>query len=380
MSWFHAALSHVHWVATIAFLSVALIQLGFYWFIMGRSAFLKTRQKPGFEGPVSVIICARNECRNLENNLPLVLEQNYPEFEVIVVNDASDDDSEGLLQQMQEKYPELKVITLKESVNFFKGKKLPLSVGIKSASHEHLLLTDADCKPASPHWITRMADHFGDQKKLVLGYGKYERRPGLLNLFIRFDTMFTAMQYVGFALAGSPYMGVGRNLGYTRSLFYGVKGFTSHYTVLSGDDDLFVNQVATSKNTAVELNPHSHTVSEPKTSFRHWFRQKSRHMSTSVYYKGKHKFLLGLFGLTNLIYYPLLLGSVLALPHYLMMYVIPGVFLIKILTQQIVFTRLARRLNEPRLSPYCMLLDMVYPYFQLIFVLASRTTRRNSWK
>jgi poly-beta-1,6-N-acetyl-D-glucosamine synthase len=368
------------WVFFVGFAMVACVQLYFYWRYFRLAAFHRTRQKPGFSGPVSVVICARNEYRNLEKNLPLVLEQDYPDFEVVVVDDGSEDESDLLLQGMQSDYPHLKVVRLRENVNFFKGKKLALSVGIKSAQHDHVLLTDADCRPVGPHWITRMADNFGEAVRLVLGYGAYETRPGLLNLLIRFDTFFIALQYFGFSLGGKPYMGVGRNLAYHRALFYQAKGFTSHYKVMSGDDDLFVNQVAAPGNFGVEMHPHSHTVSVPKTSAGDWFRQKRRHMSTGKYYRGSHKRRLGLLHASSLLFYPLLAMALVTGWDSLAGSIAAGLFLLRTGSVWLVFSRFAQKLGEKKILAFSLLWDLLHPYLNFIFVFASLLGNTKRWK
>jgi cellulose synthase/poly-beta-1,6-N-acetylglucosamine synthase-like glycosyltransferase len=280
-----------------------IIQMIYYWALFSRLAFYKPRKKETAPPPVSVIICAKNEYQNLLKNLPAVLEQEYPEFEVIVVNDASDDDSIELLNSFTRKYRNLRIFDLERNLNFFSGKKFPLSLGIKSARHDIVLLTDADCRPASPHWIKEMMSNFDEKAEIVLGYGTYRKTVGFLNQLIRYDSFLVAMQYMSFALAGKPYMGVGRNLSYKKSLFYQAKGFTSHYKLKSGDDDLFINRAANRKNTRIEVSPDSHTVSTAKASLVQWILQKRRHYTTARYYRPVFKFWLSLNYITKLLLY-----------------------------------------------------------------------------
>jgi hypothetical protein len=119
--------------------------------------------------------------------------------------------------------------------------------------------------------------------------------PGALNKIIRFDTFHTALQYLSYALAGQPYMGVGRNLSYKKAVFLRNKGFSAINHVPGGDDDLFINKVATKENTAIVIDKDTFTLSDPKKNFGEWFRQKARHYTTAKYYKPRHKFLLGLY-------------------------------------------------------------------------------------
>jgi glycosyltransferase involved in cell wall biosynthesis len=298
----------------MVFVSATAVQLFYIWFFHSRTAFYKLRrQEPETYEPVSVVIAARNEDRNLRRFLKYVLEQDYPGFEVIVVNDRSTDDTEFYLKSVQQNYPHLKIVNINNPVNFFKGKKFPLSIGIKSAKNDLLVLTDADCKPASPQWLKMMVAAYKKDTEVVLGYGAYARRKGLLNYIIRYETLRTAINYLSFARAGIPYMGVGRNLSYRKSLFYRVKGFQSHYKIQSGDDDLFVNMVANRKNTEVVISPDAKTISEPVGRFSKWIEQKRRHLTTGKHYKKHHLFLLAIndisyiFFITGIIILPLIM-------------------------------------------------------------------------
>jgi len=211
-----------------------------------------------------------------------------------VVNDASEDDSIDILNSYAKKYPHLKIFNLEQDLNFFTGKKFPLALGIKSAAYDVVLLSDADCKPAGPDWISGMVGRFGEKTGIVLGYGPYARGKSILNKLIRYDAFLTAFNYLSFAMAGMPYMGVGRNLAYRKELFYQAGGFTSHYRLPSGDDDLFINSVARRRNTRVEISKGTRTYSIAKNKFGNWLRQKKRHYTTANYYKKRFKFLLSL--------------------------------------------------------------------------------------
>ena len=273
----------------IVFGLALLTQISIYLFNFLSLALYKNKQPTFQTPPVSVVICARNEEENLEKFLPLVLEQDYPKFEVIVVNDCSFDNSYDLLKSLAHKYKHLKVADIKEVEGREHGKKFAMTIGIKAAQYDTLVLTDADCYPSSNHWISSILESYGPGKQIVLGYGKYAQKPGFLNLMIRFDTFFIAAQYLSKALKGKAYMGVGRNLSYHKSLFFDVKGYASHIHLESGDDDLFINEVATSQNTTIVVDKGSSTISEPKLSWKAWFHQKKRHVSTAKYYKSAHK-------------------------------------------------------------------------------------------
>jgi cellulose synthase/poly-beta-1,6-N-acetylglucosamine synthase-like glycosyltransferase len=271
------------------------IALGVHLFIL-IFRFLKTANRgtdnQGHIQPVSIVIAARNEEKNLLENVPKIMAQNHPNFEVIIVNDSSWDDTAEVLKALSLSYPSLHVIHIDEEKQNMHGKKFAITLGIKAAKHDIILLTDADCEPASRDWISEMTRNLSDQKQLAIGFSPYSRQEGWLNRIIRFDTLMIGCQYIGFARSGSPYMGVGRNLAYHKDLFFKIGGFKSHYSLASGDDDLFVNQVANAKNTLAIATPESQTISLPKETWSAWFTQKRRHFSTSGMYKASHKLML----------------------------------------------------------------------------------------
>ncbi len=245
----------------------------------GKSNFL-TEQPP-----VSVVICSKDESENLQKFLPSILEQDYPNFEVIVVNDGSTDTTSEVLSIFKQNYSNLYETYIPQSTEIISRKKLGLTLGIKAAKNEILLFTDADCKAVSNKWISEMVKNFTPETEFVLGCGLYMYEKSFVNRLISYDTLTIALQYLGFAFAGKPYMGVGRNLAYRKSTFMSHKGFAGFLHVQSGDDDLFVNAWATTENVKVETSAESVTVSIPKKTFKEWISQKDRHLSTSSMYK-----------------------------------------------------------------------------------------------
>lgn len=275
-----------------------------YLFFHSRLLFHKVTRND-FASPVSVIICAHNEEENLKKNLPVVLSQNYNHFEVLVVNDHSTDGSLQLLEELSQKFANLRVLNFtKEKIG--RGKKEALLFGIDNASFEHMIFTDADCKPASENWLSGMASHFSD-KEIVLGVSPYYFKNNLAGWLTRWETFLTAQQYLSFAKARMPYMGVGRNLGYTKSVFEKSSKMKAHLKLPSGDDDLLISEVATATNVSINVNPEAFTFSNAPDTFKDWWQQKRRHLSTSYHYKSRPAFLLGVFGLSQVLFYLLLL-------------------------------------------------------------------------
>ncbi|MHC1706201.1 MAG: glycosyltransferase [Bacteroidales bacterium] len=361
----------------ILFCLATLVQLIYYWFFFSRLAFYKKRSKRPDHQPVSVVVCARNEYHNLKKNLPQLLDQIYDNFEVVVVNDSSDDETEYLLKAFCDQYPNLKVVHFRQNLNFFRGKKFPLSLGIKTAKNDILLLTDADCRPNSPFWIREMQSAVSDNTEVLLGYGKYETQKGLLNKLIRFDAISIAMKYLSFALAGMPYMGVGRNLSYRKSLFYKAGGFISHYQMISGDDDLFINQVAVSENTRVEVIPESQTVSAVKTTFSDWFRQKRRHITTGQYYKLRHKFLLAGLILSQFLFYSLFIFLIITGYNFILLL---SLFLVRMASALLIFKKCMIRLEEKNLLLYLPVFELFFLIFYPLISVSASVIKEDKWK
>lgn len=360
------------------FIGIACIQFIYLWIVYSRIAFYKERKisKAPFKS-VSVVICAKNEYLNLKELLPSVLTQDYPNYEVLVVNDESTDDTEFLIKTMQMEYPHLKLINVANSIRFFKGKKFPLSVGIKSAKNDWILLTDADCYPKTNQWIKNMVSGFDSGKDIVLGYGGYNQEKGLINFIVRYEALRVAMQYFSYALMGVPYMGIGRNLAYKKETFFKEKGFISHYNVSSGDDDLFINQAANSKNTCIVINPESTTLSHPKNTFSLWFQQKRRHFSTAKHYKFVHQLLLALWEFSTIAFY---VFFILSLVFQLEIWISIGILILRLASFLLITKKTMNLFGEKKLlliSPIIELfLSLTYP-----FIYASNLiNKKTKWK
>ena len=260
--------------------------------------------------PLSVVICARNESENLRRNLPAILKQDYPDFEVIVINDGSTDESEDLLSELEEEYPNLYHSFTPDSARYISRKKLALTLGIKASKYDWLVFTGADCTPVSNKWLRRIARNFTPSTDIVLGYSGYERGKGWLHKRVSFDSLFTSLRYLGFALAGKPYMGIGRNLAYRKELFFKVKGFSTHLNMQRGEDDLFINQIANENNTRVETSPDSVIRMQPVERYKDWKEEKVSYMATARFYKGSQRWLLGLETATRLLFYVACLSGI----------------------------------------------------------------------
>ena len=345
-------------------------------------------QEPIVETPgVSVVLCAHNESENLSRYLHALLTQDYPEYEVIVVDDGSEDGTRDVVESYMVHDPRLHMTFVPYGARVGSTKKLALTLAAKSAQYDYLLLTDADCVPESNQWIRRMMEGFGEvqsdkvqrTKDIVLGFSPYFETQGHLNRLIRFDTLFNGLHYLGAALCGHPYMGVGRNLAYRKSLFFESGGFTHMMTNRAGDDDLFVNHVATKANTAVAVSREAYVWSLPKTTMKAWWQQKRRHLSVSPAYRSATKFRLALEPLTRGLFYALVLGIVIyQLPITNYQLPIPllaavGLFLIRWIMQTSMINISARRMGLRRFSMFSVLwFDIVLPLINLYMILVPK--------
>lgn len=366
----------------ILFAAIAAAQLLYWLFIFPRFAFKKPHetQQADLLPPVSVIVVGRNEEENFKMHLPTILNQDYPNFEVIAVNDQSSDDSEQVIEELQKEYAHLRLVKVPENDQFWNGKKFGLALGIKAAHYEHLLLTDADCYPSSPDWIREMISGFMGGKEMVIGYGDVEKESGFVNGLTRFETFQTAMQYFAWSFWGMTYMGVGRNLAYRKSLWFEQNGFIKHIHVPSGDDDLFVNSAATRGKVGRVAKSTAHTLTQSKTTWKDWIRQKRRHFSTSTLYKPWHQILLGTYGSTTLAFWPMMVFAAFMTSGILFQIVL-GIGLLRIIYQYLVGLMAARFLGNRDVVYLWPIYELVWSYTgTFLHIVNAWKGRPKGWK
>ncbi|PKA82260.1 cellulose synthase/poly-beta-1,6-N-acetylglucosamine synthase-like glycosyltransferase [Ulvibacter sp. MAR_2010_11] len=348
-----------------------------YYFLFSKFSFFNAFEKNTSTAfPVSLLVCAKNEAENLRKHIPLWLKQNYPYFEIILINDASYDDTLEVMEQFAETDARIKIVNVENNEAFWANKKYALTLGIKKAKHMRMVFTDADCRPASDVWLQEMATHFTEDKQLILGYGAYEKGTSFLNRLIRFETLMTAVQYFSYAQCGIPYMGVGRNLAYTGDLYHSTNGFMSHIKVASGDDDLFVNEVATKNNTAICVAENAFTYSLPKKTWKTWMLQKKRHITTAKLYKTQHRLLLALYYLTNFLFWPLAILCLVFLDWRLPLLLI----VIRFAAQWIIVGKSAKKLKENDIIAWIPFLELFLVFAQLSIFISGSTSKSTRWK
>ncbi len=362
-----------------------LIQLFYYLFIFTRLAFYGKSTNYGSDLPgVTVLVCALNEKENLMELLPLLDAQEYPEFEVILLDDRSDDGSEDFMRENIHSWKHIRYIRINDEFSHVTPKKYALTVGMKQAKYPIALMTDADCRPNSVHWITAMASQINEEKNIVIGFSPYEKESGLLNWFIRCETFYTAVQYLSFSLAGLTYMGVGRNIMYKRQVFFENKGFYRHRHIMGGDDDIFLNEVSTSTNTAIAIEPESFVYSRPKTTWAGWLRQKRRHLAVSQFYRKRNKMMLGLLSSSHVAVWFLaflILGFGLFNNDISLLQELGVIVGIRWLVQWILFFIINRKLDRTVEWFSFLLMDFAFFIYYVFFGFFVMTRRkpRNTW-
>lgn len=361
-------------IVFLVYCFMILIQLWYFLNFNLRLSLFKPKQKTDKLPALSVILCARNEEDNLFKHLPSILEQDYPTFEVIVVNDMSVDESKHIIKAYQEQYKHLRIIEIEKNRHRKFGKKMPLTIGIKGAKYDKLVMIDADCYPASKNWLKLLAANYTQEKEIVLGYGPYEQEKTFLNKIIRFDTTVIGINYLSFALAKRAYMGVGRNMSYSKDKFFEIDGFKNHYHIQSGDDDLFVKEAANKKNVSIEINPDSFVFSYPKKSFSEWVKQKQRHFTTAPHYRLINKLLLGIFPLSMFI---MLFSFLILLFNFKWWWIVSGMLLLRYLMMWLINGILFRKLGSKDLIAWIPVLELIH-FIIMPFIYYSTDRKENS--
>ncbi len=277
-------------------ISISLvIHCTFYILIFSRLALYKDKSNVdiGTKKKASVVICYHNEEKNIDKNLAMILRQKIDEL--VLVDDNSSDKTMDRLSFYASH--QVNILSIKSNSV---GKKLALSKGINAAKYDEILLTDADCSPTSEKWASHMCNTAG---QFVLGYGPMNKTGSLVGLFSQYETYITALQYLSYTLAGIPYMGVGRNMKIDKRAVLHYEDKIKGSQLASGDDDLMINALSKKQNTRICIHPESFMYSDPKNTLKAFLIQKTRHISSSIYYKPTHKLLLSLFSGSQILFY-----------------------------------------------------------------------------
>ncbi|MFT5753399.1 MAG: glycosyltransferase involved in cell wall biosynthesis [Flavobacterium sp.] len=365
-------------ILLIIFIAIVLIQFIYYIAIFGQFSFAKNQTISSKKIPVSVIVCAKNEVENVKKFFPLLINQNYTDYEIVLIDDASGDETLDIFEEYEKKYSNVKLVKVKNNEAFWGNKKFALTLGIKAATKEYLVFIDADCYPNSKDWLQQVTAQFTMKKTIVLGYGAYDKfENSFLNKIIRYETLLTAVQYFSWAKIGKPYMGVGRNLAYKKSVFFDNNGFIDHMKVRSGDDDLFINQASNKENTSVIFTPESFTYSTPRTTYKDWFNQKRRHVTTAKLYKSFDKFQLGLYFLSQLLFFVL---AIILLAFQFQWILVLGIVIFRYTFCWISLGYGAAKLKEKDVMYWYPIIELILIFTQLNIFITNIFSKPVHWK
>lgn len=349
-------------LVVISFGIVTFIELLYYYLLFARFSFMRKKSDTSHYQPaVSVVMVAKDAASVLLKTLPKFLNQQYGEFEVVVVNDHSQDDTRLLLVEYQQQYSNLKIVELDTSVTTIRGKKFALSMGIRCASHSCILITSPECAPTSTHWIEKMAAKFENDKQIVLGYSTFERRKNPFNRMLHFDCLVNAIQYFSLARINSTYRGNAWNMGFTEQMFVQQRGFASHNHIRYGEEDIFVSRSAKRNNTAIEFSREAITVLQRNARHDYWLDHKQGLYYTRKFNTFKNRFLLNFYAVVNLLFYVgLVLAILLSIGNVVLLSTTLGIVALRILSQYLVFGYAAAKLNEKQVIPAILLYDILF--------------------
>ena len=347
-----------------------LIQLSYHLITYARPL-RRAKKEPaeisGAKPAVSVIVYAKNDSENLSKHLPALLNQEYPEYEVIVINDGSTDETNEVLKLFQNEYSHLYYTYVPDEVKYLSRKKLALTIGIKAAKNDILLFTEANCLPMDRGWVTAMAQSYAAETSIVLGFCAYGPHKGFLHKLIAYDNLVRGLQYISSALAGSPYTGDGRNLSYRKDLFFSHKGYYKSLNLHAGDDDLFVNELATKKNTHVVYSPESITKMAKVECFSIWKETKVSRAATQRFYRGWHLTFFRMESLSYFLFFAAAIACVAIgiLGNRLVSALAGVLFILRFVCKAVVFHKSARMLQQKPVTNMLFFLELILPIFNL---------------
>ncbi len=360
------------------FIVVVFIQFIYYCFIFRKFSFLKLKNKYSQNVPISVIICAKNEEQNIKKIIPLLVNQNYDNFEIVLIDDASSDETLEVFEDFAKRYNNIKIVKVQNNEAFWGNKKFALTLGIKAAKNDYLLFTDANCYPNSKNWITEMSAHFDEDKTIVLGFRGYEKVKGsFLNKLIRFENLLSALYYFSWSKIKKPYSGNGKNLAYKKSEFFKTNGFINHIKIRSGHDTLFINEAADLRNTAICISPDSFIFSGAKNTFSSWYMQQRKKFETAKHYKLFDKLQLALFFLTQIL---VIILSIILISWQFQWHIVVGLLVFRYLFSWIIIAKTAIKFNEQRLMYWFPVIEISLLFIQFTIFISNLSSKPARWK
>ena len=367
-------------IALISLIILAVIVfflLLYYLAFYGRFSFRKEKKAMMTENlpPISIIIVARDESHHLIKSLPLLLTQNYPKYEVVLVNDNSRDETPQLAIEMNNKYHNLHYVNMSSSISNIEGKKFPLAIGIQAALYQHIVFTEASCIPTSPYWLQHIATSFARRTSVVLGHATYEKAPGLTNRILHYDALIRSVQAFSYTIAKMPVMADGRNMAYDKQLFFNNKEqYFRHARLPFGEDCIFVNEVVKRDACDVIASPEA-VIEQYPITFSKWLRGKRFELVSRSYYRFFPRFLLVFYNWLSFFFYAAAIVSLLILlplKNWIAVGIAGGLIVFKIIFQYLTFGKAAKKLNERSAVPLLIFHDLLFVLMQPWIYLASK--------
>ena len=348
---------------------VSFIILCLYYLVAYARPLFSNRPQKAIEAadkvPVSIIVYAQNDSENLKKHLPALLTQDYPEYQVVVINDGSTDDTDDTLKFFQNEFKHLYFTYVPSYARYLSRRKLAFTLGAKAAKHEILIFTEAYCEPINDQWLTAIMSSYTPETNIVLGYCKYGNYKGLMHKLIAYDNLLSGLRYLSSVLFHHPYTGNGRNLSYRKDLFFKNKGYYKSLNLLPGEDDLFVNETATGKNTRVSYSPNSLTEMDKIEDFRVWKGMKVSRATTQKYYKGKT---LTFYHFETTCFFLFQAAAIASMAigltgHWMLSVIAFLLYVIRFVIKANVFSRSAKMLQQSGNIKWLFLLEFVQPMF-----------------
>lgn len=361
-------------IIVVLFGAITLAELMHYYLVYARFSFSRRKKNVSEEPvPISVILVVKDAAGTLLKTLPRFLGQQYPQYEVVIVDDNSKDETPLLVKEYQNQYSNLKLVNLDSAVTTIRGRKFAISMGIRCATYDHVIFSDPECIPTSAHWLERMASGFSKEHKIVLGYSTYEKRNNPFNRLLHFDNLQNAMQYFAHAIIHSTYRGDIKNMAYTKDLFTKQRGFASHNHISYGEEDIFISRAATNKNTTIEYSQDAFTVLQRGANHSYWKDHKKGLYFTRKYNTRKNAFLLNSFALINLLFYVSLGFAIwLTLNNVVLLSVVAGIGFVRIVSQYFVYGFAAKKLNERQVIPALLLYDIIFAVLNPLYYISAK--------
>ena len=327
--------------------------------------------------PLSLILTIRNEEENLKNNLPKILSLENIDFEMVVVDDFSQDNSYLILGLLKDRYKRLTISALNQETKF--STKLALNIAIKATNNKWILTVPVSLAEVAAEWLDYISQATNNEKNVVIGYSTVARSKGFYNRLTRIENYFSYLKSTGYILNGIPFVYSVENVAFQKEKYFEIGGFgqkvTEHYANL----ELVINSFIRKKTTAVLFNKESSIRKTEVVKRADYFDLLKKSIRIESHLSSSKRVILFLIEFGKLLFLPIAAFVIVLLPELwiilagLMGFIFtPYLFIIKI-TQN--------RLNERKIFIPSLVYDLLMPYYKLFFRWHfNRRSRKNRWK